>query len=449
MGFHLAAKPGRNYRVTAKSLRNIGRKRLALLLASLALSQIYFAEENPDLLPWKTNTPIVQVKKERYKEHPKPGAAALVSVFYVGPKLERMEIHALEIRDDVPSEPLRRFSKDNGRTWSGWEPLAPTLSYPNKVEVWEGGGAKLYDPKSRLLLEVWLRQIAVKGNYNCFTYCRLSRDYGRTWSAPKQLRYEDGAEFDPQDPLKPAFLQRNQAYFGSNILPLSNGTLLHCVAHANAPGDTDNDKRAWRMGSLCFIGKWNARSRDYQWTAGKRVEISPDISSRGLMEPEVAELKDRRILVIWRGSNTATTPGRKWFSTSCDGGLTLSDVRELKYDDGSGFFSPSSYHRMIRHSASKKLYWLGNISSTPPNGNSPRYPLVIAEVDEKIPALKRRTVTAIDDRQPGQGEALQFSNFSLLENRQTHELELYLTRYGEEVTNIFSADSYHYTLTLK
>ena len=27
------------------------------------------------------------------------------------------------------------------------------------------------------------------------------------------------------------------------------------------------------------------------------------------MEPELAELRDGRVLVIWRGSNTASTPG--------------------------------------------------------------------------------------------------------------------------------------------
>jgi len=418
-------------------------------MASLALARVSLADEAPVDLPWKTNAPIVQIKKELYKKHPQPGAAALVSVFYTGPKLERMEIHALEIRDDVPSEPRRRFSKDNGRTWSAFEPLPPTLSYPNKVEVWEGGGAKYYDPKAKVLVEVRLRQIAVQGLYHCFTYYRLSRDYGKTWSAPKPLRYEAGAQFDPANPLKPEFLQRNQAYFGSNILPHSNGTLIHCAAHANAPGDPDNDKRAWRMGSLCFIGKWNARARDYLWTAGQRVEISPDISSRGLMEPELAELKDHRVFVVWRGSNTAQTPGRKWFSTSTDGGLTLSEAQELKYDDGARFYSPSSYHRMIRHRATEKLYWIGNISAAPPNGNAPRYPLVIAEVDEQIPALKRATVTAIDDRQPDQSEAIQFSNFPLLENRETHELELYLTLYGEDAANVFSADNYKYTLTLK
>ena len=100
--------------------------------------------------------------------------------------------------------------------------------------------------------------------------------------------------------------------------------------------------------------------------------------------------------------------------------MTLGPVRELKYDDGSSFYSPSSYHRMIRHSMSGKLYWIGNISAAPPSGNSPRYPLVIAEVDETIPALKKSTVTVIDDKQPGQTDAIQFSNFSLLEDRESH-----------------------------
>jgi hypothetical protein len=58
-------------------------------------------------------------------------------------------------------------------------------------------------------------------------------------------------------------------------------------------------------------------------------------------------------------------------------------------------------------------------------------------------------VTAIDDRQPGQPAELQFSNFSLLENRKTHDFELWLTQYGERPENVFSADAYHYTLTLQ
>ena len=208
------------------------------------------------------------------------------------------------------------------------------------------------------------------------------------------------------------------------------------------------------MGSLCFAGRWDRAAQTYRWTAGRRVSISPEVSSRGLMEPEAAELRDGRVLVIWRGSDTPGTPGRKWYSVSeggvsAEGGLTLGEVRELRYDDGTRFYSPSSYHRMLRHSASGRLYWIGNISPVPPRGNWPRYPLVIAEVDEATPSIHRHTVTVIDDRRPGQGPEVQFSNFSLLENRETHALELYLTHYGELPSSVFTADCYKYTVTLE
>ena len=73
--------------------------------------------------------------------------------------------------------------------------------------------------------------------------------------------------------------------------------------------------------------------------------------------------------------------------------MTFSDIRELKYDDGASFYTPSTMCGLIRHSATGKLYYIGNISPTPPRGNSPRYPLIIAEIEERMPALRRKTVT--------------------------------------------------------
>jgi hypothetical protein len=73
---------------------------------------------------------------------------------------------------------------------------------------------------------------------------------------------------------------------------------------------------------------------------------------------------------------------------------------------------------------------------------------VIAEVDEARAALKKETVTAIDDRREGQSRLVTFSNFSLLENRVTHALELYLTIYGEDEKSSAAGDSYKYTLLL-
>lgn len=400
-------------------------------------------------MPWDQNPPIADVQREVYQEHPAKGVGAWVSVRYVGPGVLREEIHTHMSTSDTPRKPLRRRSEDNGRTWSDFEPMPEIVRQVKGQRVYWGGGPEFYDAEHEVTVSIWLDQPYIEGRYHNHCFARTSRDLGLTWGEPKLLRYESGNDFDPENPFDSDFLKHNQAYSGSNILRCSGGTLIHCVAHANAPGDPENDGRPWRMGSLCFLGTWDAGAGDYRWTPGERVEIASDVSSRGLMEPYVAELEDDRLLVIWRGSNTAKTPGRKWFSVSTDGGRTLTSPQELKYDDGSRFYSPSSFHTMLRHSVTNKLYWVGNICPQPPSGNSPRHPLVIAEVDESIPALKRDTVTRIDDRREEDSPRVQLSNFSCFEDRETHAVEIYLTRIGEAPEDFWGANAYKYTLTLK
>jgi hypothetical protein len=412
----------------------------------------------PAAAPWSTNRPIVTVRKELFLRHPGPRAAAMVSVEYVGPRLERREWRGTERVSDVAEQQQARWSLDNGRTWSEWVPQQPSsLVDHGGTKASEGGWGDRFDAASGLLVQLWLRQFEVRGVYHNFTYWRTSADLGRTWSVPKPLRYEPGHAFDPKAPLNPAFLDHNQGYPGNSILVRRDGSLFVVLAHANAPGDPKNPTRPWKLGSACFLGRWDPEKREYAWTPGARLEIPAEQSARGLMEPEAAELRDGRLLIVWRGSNTgwdktvSTEPGRKWSSLSSDGGRTLSPVRPWHYEDGSLFYSPSSIHRMIRHSATRKLYWIGNLCPSPPNGNHPRFPLVIAEVDEAAAALKRSTVTVIDDRAPDQGPDVQFSNFSLLEDRETHEFELHLTTYGQEQhpADWATADNWKYRLRLE
>ncbi len=407
--------------------------------------------------PWLANLPIAWVKKERYLPPPAPRVAPWVSLQYVGPHQELREVRGIERESDVGENIQARWSADNGRTWTDWTTVQQSnkLSYEG-TPVWEGESVGVYDPASGRLVQLWLRQINLQGVYHNFTYVRTSPDQGRTWSRPRQLKYEEGGDFDPAHPLAAGFLNHNEGYPGNNLLLRSNGALVVVLAHANAPGDPKNDLRPWRMGSVCFNGRWNTAQQEYQWHAGARLEIAPERSARGLMEPEAAELKDGRLLVVWRGSTqgwdgtSAKIPGRKFFSLSTDGGGAFSPPAEWRYSDGSEFYSPSSFHRMLRLEANGKLYWLGNISATPPAGNSPRHPLVIAEVDEERAALKRHTVTAIDDRQFGQGD-IQFSNFPVLEDRFTHDLILHITTFGQEPNpaDWATAANYRYTLTLR
>ena len=72
------------------------------------------------------------------------------------------------------------------------------------------------------------------------------------------------------------------------------------------------------------------------------------------------------------------------------------------------------------------------------------------EVEEEEPSFKKDTLTVIDDRDPERdSEHLQLSNFSLLEDRETHEMEVYLTRLGERGggDDVWTADACKYTLT--
>lgn len=424
---------------------------LCLLVGCTILIEAAEPLESTTETPWKSNKPIGTVDKQLYRKRSNPNQAPLVSVAYVGPKLEKREIFAEETESDVADNVRARWSTDNGESWSEFKKVVPsTKKIVKGVVVHESEGTCEYDPASGWLVQLWLRQVQEGNLWHNHTYVRYSKDRGETWTVPQLLRYEEkGADYDPADPLKATFLNHNEGYFGNNILRRKDGTLVTVLAHANSKRDEKNNQRPWRMGSELFTGKWNAEKKEYEWRAGAHVDVTPDESSRGLMEPEVAELSDGRLLVVWRGSSSKLA-GHKFFSISKDNGKSLSPPAVWKYDDGKAFYSPSSYHRMIRHSVTGQLYWLGNITDKKTLGNSPRYPLVIAQVDDKTGLLMKSTVTLIDDRKEGQGD-IQFSNFSLLEDRKTHHLELYLTTYGEDPNprKWTAADCYKYTLKFK
>ena len=66
------------------------------------------------------------------------------------------------------------------------------------------------------------------------------------------------------------------------------------------------------------------------------------------------------------------------------------------------------------------------------NGNWPRSPLVIAEVQEEPFALKKETIFAIDERGFNDSLGVQMSNFRFYQDRETGDLVIFLTRYGEQ-----------------
>ena len=425
--------------------------------------------------------PICKVIKEIYVENTQQGQAPWVTMSYSGNSLQMVEMRSIMQSSDWNESLLKRTSEDNGHTWSDWKPEPKQEQIKGEYTLSGGAfqGAITYDPVSQNLIKLNFQrifkgkpQVALKEMWKGkrlfwdHGFYQLSSDNGKTWSKARQVKYENGPDFDPSHWGNQDYLQSNQMYIG-NIISLKSGKIVISatvpVLHPDEedmkfptffPNDFYKDRCV--AGAICFIGTWNKEKEDYDWEKSNSLFLPRKISSRGLTELDLSELKNGNLLLIMRGSNAgldiSDSPGRKWYSVSKDGGLSWSEVKDMRYDNGEQFYSSATISKTIRSTKTGKLYWVGNINRIPPKGNSPRYPLQIVEIDEDNPSFKKNTLTIIDDRDPDKdSEYLQLSNFSLLENRETMNLEVYLTRIGENGggDDIWTASAYKYTLELQ
>jgi hypothetical protein len=422
---------------------------------------------------------ICEVMRELYLPAPKPNIAPLVTKAYAGEGLRMLETRAQEYSDDLANCRRRRESEDNGRTWTEWETVMgedPPVQGDCTLE--ESPGAACFDPAAGKVIQLVFQRVIIgdpvkamerwwRGGLMCFFdhgFYRIGDEAGREWGPQRQLRYEAGEPFHPDDWGRAGYLRRNQMYIGYNVIATAGGAVVLAAGMVPVPYlETEEELKlpdyGWIgrvAGARVAVGRWNAGREDYDWTWSAPLWVPRQVSTRGLMEPIVAELQDGRLLVDMRGSNGGPgadkRPGRRWISTSDDGGLTWKPVSHLCYDTGEPFHSPSSMTLMFRHSVTGKLYWVGNISDSPVSGNLPRHPLVIAEVEETIPALRKSTLTTIDARNPATDSAdLCLSNFCLFEDRETHEVELYMNRAGEKLggAEAFTTNAWKYTLRMR
>ena len=80
---------------------------------------------------------------------------------------------------------------------------------------------------------------------------------------------------------------------------------------------------------------------------------------------------------------------------------------------------------LFRHS-SGRYFWAGNLSGHNCEGNSPRWPLVVGEVDPGSLKLRRSSVLAVDSVGPEDKNhgRLDLSHLTLLEDRETKQIIL-------------------------
>lgn len=367
------------------------------------------------------------IERTPYIESPRPGmAVSMASTGYSDGALTREETLSSTARSDDYRSWRRRLSSDNGHSWSEETEIPDVVRDDERGGIVSFPGAPIWDRDGGRLFRISMTRIW-PGNpaytFNWVNHHHPFHDHvfaSIDGADPTCLRFEDGPDYDPDCPFDPEFARTNRAYHGQGLSFLPDGTALHPMVCY--PPEIPSPHC---LGGVVLMRLAPGESR---WTASNRIYVSPETSSRGLLEPDAVHLKDGRILIVCRGSDTPQTPGRKWMTWSEDGGRTLAPAREFEYADGSRFYSPSSFHQFYRASRTGVLYWIGNICPHPPNANAPRFPLMIGVINEDTMGLERDSLEIIDDRQPGEPESIYFSNFRMVENRETLDLEIFMSR---------------------
>lgn len=414
----------------------------------------------------KTWGPLGAIERIRYVCSPAANTAAVLCHCFRGTGPARVERLTSQAASDVYIEPKTRESPDNGKTWGVWETVPDKDLRQGRFYMALHEQGRLHDPGSGKLIRITLQRLFIgepaevmeqfwrsgQCNFRDHSIYQLSDDDGITWGPVRLIKFEDGPEFDPAGWGNDAYLSKNRMYSGYNAIVGPDGNLLYS-AIVSASHEQDG-VREEVGGARIFKGSWNAATGRYDWRSPFLLTVSKRISARGLMEPWLATLADGTLYLDMRGSSSEWTPGRHWYSVSKDKGETWSPVADLRYDTGEQFYSPSTFAKTLRSARTGKLYWIGNIAPEPPKGNWPRRPLVLAEFDEAQVAIRKSTVTVIDDYEPD-GDAspcVQFSNFSLVEHTETKAIEIYLPRYGEAGTlqekTYWQASTFKYVITL-
>lgn len=352
-------------------------------------------------------------------------------------------------------------SKDNGRTW---ESFAPTPDF-------DGGLPHGYrresfpifpDPVTGDILRVvpsldtpGLDPNIIEPPIALETYYmryRVSTDAGRTYLFDEPIIAEG---FTEENPFEGMYKGKNGLFMGdvgSQIIRTQAGRIL-IPAQVCTLGE---DGKLFSPGGgftytdvLIIIGEWQADHR-LKWQTAERIVADPALSTRGVIEPTLAETKDGRILCVMRGSNGGSKdpeckiPSHKWRSISTDGGFHWSKPEPWAYDDGTAFFSPSAMSQLLVHS-SGRVFWIGNISPANCKGNHPRHPLVIGEVDPGSLLLRKDSVLELDQVQPEEGD-VNLSHWWGLEDRETGNIIVVGHRHNIGYTD---AKPVQYTVAVK
>ena len=378
------------------------------------------------------------ISTEVFAPSPRKGTGVMGGAYYcLRDENELLSYLTYTSRSDTVDSCKIRRSIDNGATWTDEGTWAMEFDHPGGTGRRHPRGGYV-DPATGRYLLIWTEGVLpnddpLEGLLNWTLHYSVSVDGGRRSIADGQIIHE-GAEYNAVHHMPGVTVGKNCMMIGDRgcrPLTRSDGTIL--VPVQSSPVGEDGSYANPGSGytytdSMILLGKWT-RSGDIAWRCSSRIEGNPARSTRGMVEPTIAELADGSLLCVMRGSNDSQPdlPAYRWYSLSGDGGETFTQPEPWTYTDGDRFFSPSAMSQLIELSDGR-LFWFGNISEANPRGNNPRYPLVAAEVDRESGLVRRSSVEVLDTRREGESERLTLSNFYVREERGTGDLLLYLPK---------------------
>ncbi len=360
-----------------------------------------------------------------------------------------------------------RISYDNGKTYGDWQEISldDSRTFYGDDEVLDGAdiqlASKVWNPVHKHYVSTYFTRYFIDGHEKAYRaawmgasdgkqgtydhqYIRIYKEHEEKHFKQQFMKYEDGDDFDPNNPRNVNFLTKNQGYINKPIV-LKNGDIMVVVGATvefgcRISGQDVNkvfpSRPKMHRCALMARGVYNAQKEEYEFTYSDPVILSDTQSSRGIDEPMIAELKTGRIILVMRGSNVMSddwgtrinpyAPSFKWWSYSDDGGKTFTTPTPWHFDNREVVYSSATICELVRSIKTGKLYWIGNFTGPKTYGNGPRFPLHICEIDEETGVLKHDTLTVIDTRREGETESLQLSNFHVLQDRETGHIEVAL-----------------------
>lgn len=375
-----------------------------------------------------------------------------LSVYLHPSGLELVRSRCTERKSDIYEEGQKCYSLDNGRTWSDWEPNVMSRRLPEGI-LRTMEGSPMHDRYTGRSVQTVLEGLFPHEKADdCLaglsTFYNKYRVYEMNSRKPVHEDWLMQKGYSREHPLEKVWIGKNAMDAMGPFFTSHGGILMPIPITVLGPdGKIANPGGGFTWHEIQFlVGRWRDQGQ-IEWNAGACIQMNPERSTRGAIEPTLAEFPDGRILMVFRGSNDANPaiPGYKWFCVSHDDGLSWTDPRPWHYSDGTPFFSPSSSPQLTRHS-NGKVYWNGHLTPENPDGNAPRYPLVIGEVDPQSLMLIRESVFTIDTRQPHEPETISMHRLELHEDRQTGEFVAYMTRCNVDAAGTYTGDSWEYRI---